>query len=201
MAVYVYSIADKEHPLQLDGVNGVGDPPSPLRTVNAGSLTAVVSDAPEDLRPKRRDLTAHQEVQNQLMMDGTVLPLRFGLTAPDDDAVRTVLEERAAEYTERLRALADCAEYHLKVKQDEEALLREILEESMARQAPIRLLHSANSSPRRCRRARRRWPRVSSRRSVPSAGTQCPPSRPARTSSACPFWWLRTRRSSSSPRS
>ncbi|MER6997126.1 GvpL/GvpF family gas vesicle protein [Streptomyces sp. NPDC000410] len=130
MAVYVYSIADKEHPLQLDGVDGVGDPPSPLRTVNSGSLTAVVSDAPEDLRPKRRDLTAHQEVQNRLMTHGTVLPLRFGLTAADDDAVRTVLEERAAEYTERLRALEDCTEYHLKVRQDEEALLRQVLEES-----------------------------------------------------------------------
>ncbi|MGW7367021.1 GvpL/GvpF family gas vesicle protein [Streptomyces sp. NPDC054841] len=134
MAVYVYCIADKQHPLRLDGVNGVGEPPSSLRTVNAGSLTAVVSDAPEDLRPKRRDLTAHQEVQNRLMRDGTVLPLRFGLTAPDDETVRTVLEERAAEYTDRLRALEDCAEYHLKVKQDEEALLRQILEESsMAR--------------------------------------------------------------------
>ncbi|MFD7445447.1 GvpL/GvpF family gas vesicle protein [Streptomyces sp. NPDC059909] len=130
MAVYVYSIADKQHPLRLDGVAGVGEPPSPLRPVRAGSLTAVVSDAPGDLRPKRRDLTAHQEVQNQLMADGTVLPLRFGLTAPDDDAVRTVLVERAAEYTDRLRVLENCTEYHLKVRQDEEGLLRQILEES-----------------------------------------------------------------------
>ncbi|MEU3298986.1 MULTISPECIES: GvpL/GvpF family gas vesicle protein [unclassified Streptomyces] len=130
MAVYVYSIAAKEHPLRIDEVAGVGDPPSKLRTVTASSLTAVVSDAPDDLRPKRRDLTAHQEVQNRLMADGTVLPLRFGLTAPDDEAVRSALEERAGEYADRLRALEDCAEYHLKVKQDEESLLRQILEES-----------------------------------------------------------------------
>ncbi|MGW1886046.1 GvpL/GvpF family gas vesicle protein [Streptomyces sp. NPDC001970] len=130
MAVYVYSIADKQHPLRLDGVTGVGEPPAKLRTVNSGPLTAVVSDAPEDLRPKRRDLTAHQAVQDRLMADGTVLPLKFGLTAPDDEAVRTALEDRETEYTEKLQALDDCAEYHLKVKQDEDALLRQILEES-----------------------------------------------------------------------
>ncbi|SDM51711.1 GvpL/GvpF family gas vesicle protein [Streptomyces wuyuanensis] len=130
MAVYVYSIVGKEHPLRLDDFAGVGDPPSPLRTVTSGSLAAVVSDAPEGLRPKRRDLTAHQEVQTRLMADGAVLPLRFGLTAPDDDAVREALDERATEYADRLGALEGCAEYNLKVKQDEEALLRQILEDS-----------------------------------------------------------------------
>ncbi|MFF3325620.1 GvpL/GvpF family gas vesicle protein [Streptomyces sp. NPDC002889] len=134
MAVYVYSIADEQHPLRLDGVTGVGDPPSDLRTVSAGGLRAVVSDAPDDLRPKRRDLMAHQAVQDSLMSDGTVLPLRFGLTAPDDETVQATLKERAAEYTDRLAALNGCAEYHLKVKQDEESLLRRILDESsMAR--------------------------------------------------------------------
>ncbi|MEU0391587.1 GvpL/GvpF family gas vesicle protein [Streptomyces sp. NPDC006208] len=130
MAVYVYSIAEESHPLRLDDVTGVGEPPSELRTVTAGALCAVVSDAPDDLRPKRRDLNAHQQVQDRLMKDGTVLPLRFGLTAPDDDAVRAALEERGAEYADRLRALKGCAEYHLKVMQDEEALLRQILEAS-----------------------------------------------------------------------
>lgn len=132
MAVYIYSIADKSHPLRLDGIAGVGDPPSELRTVTAGPLCAVISEAPDDLRPKRRDLTAHQEVQNRLMEDGTVLPLRFGYTAPDEESVRTVLEERGGEYAERLRALEGCVEYHLKVLQEEEALLRQILEESSA---------------------------------------------------------------------
>ncbi|NWF27254.1 GvpL/GvpF family gas vesicle protein [Streptomyces sp. PKU-EA00015] len=127
MAVYIYSITGKQHPVRLDGLEGVGDPPARLRTVTGGTLCAVVSDAPDDLRPKRRDISAHQRVQDRLMEDGTVLPLRFGLLAPDDEAVRGVLEERAGEYTDRLKALEGCAEYNLKVSQDEEALLREIL--------------------------------------------------------------------------
>ncbi|MFI9785061.1 GvpL/GvpF family gas vesicle protein [Kitasatospora sp. NPDC051984] len=130
MAVYVYSITADAHPKRLDGLAGVGDPPSQLRTVAGGPLSAVVSDAPESLRPKRRDLAAHQAVQERLMADGTVLPLRFGFTAPDDDAVRSALEERREEYVQRLAALEGCAEYHLKAAIDEEALLRQILAES-----------------------------------------------------------------------
>ncbi|GAA3367701.1 hypothetical protein GCM10020367_65830 [Streptomyces sannanensis] len=118
MAVYIYSITSKQHPLRIADLCGVGEPPAGLRTVTGGPLCAVVSDAPEDLRPKRRDITAHQEVQQRLMADGTVLPLRFGLLAADDEAVRLTLEERAEEYTDRLRALEGCAEYHLKASQE-----------------------------------------------------------------------------------
>ncbi|MFF4896263.1 GvpL/GvpF family gas vesicle protein [Streptomyces sp. NPDC001068] len=130
MAVYVYSITSEDHPTRLEGVHGVGDPPATLRTVTAGGLCAVVSDMPEDLRARRRDVLAHQDVQERLMADGSVLPLRFGMTTDDDGAVRTVLENRAAEYRERLRALDGTTEYNLKCSWEEEALLRRILLES-----------------------------------------------------------------------
>ncbi|MFH8568011.1 GvpL/GvpF family gas vesicle protein [Streptomyces sp. NPDC017993] len=130
MVVYVYSIVATTHPQRLDDLDGVGDQPSTLRTVRSGKLAAVVSDTPEGLRPKRRDLAAHQAVQERLMADGTLLPLQFGLTAADDDAVRAALEERAEKYTTRLRVLQGCAEYHLKATQDEESLLRQILLDS-----------------------------------------------------------------------
>ncbi|MGW5638305.1 GvpL/GvpF family gas vesicle protein [Streptomyces sp. NPDC003832] len=130
MAVYVYSITLKDHPLKLDGVQGVGDPPGAVRTVTTGALSAAISEAPEDLRARRRDVLAHQEVQERLMSDGAVLPLRFGMTAESEDDVRAVLEDRAAEYQERLRSLEGCAEYSLKCSWEEEALLRRILLET-----------------------------------------------------------------------
>ncbi|MFB7338033.1 GvpL/GvpF family gas vesicle protein [Streptomyces adustus] len=130
MAVYVYSIVSKDHPLRLDDVGGVGEPPGSLRTVTAGVLCAVVSDAPEDLRPRRRDVLAHQQVQEALMADGAVLPLRFGLTTADDESVKRALEDRAGEYQERLESLEGCAEYHLRATWEEDALLRRILLES-----------------------------------------------------------------------
>ncbi|MFF1400495.1 GvpL/GvpF family gas vesicle protein [Streptomyces sp. NPDC058287] len=147
MSVYVYSITGKQHPLRLDGLTGVGEHPAELRTVTAGPLCAVVSDAPDDLRPKRRDLGAHQEVQERLMADGTVLPLKFGFVAPDDDAVRLVLEERTEVYTDTLRALEGCTEYHLKASQDEDALLRQILSESSVARQLNDDIRSGNAGP------------------------------------------------------
>ncbi|MEU9015611.1 GvpL/GvpF family gas vesicle protein [Streptomyces sp. NPDC048479] len=146
MPVYIYSITGKQHPLRLDGLGGVGEPPAPLRTVTDGPLCAVVSDAPDDLRPKRRDIGAHQAVQVRLMADGTVLPLRFGLTAADDEAVRLALEERAEEYMDRLQALEGCVEYNLKVSQDEEALLRQILQESSTARELNNVVRSSTAS-------------------------------------------------------
>ncbi|MET9515713.1 GvpL/GvpF family gas vesicle protein [Streptomyces sp. NPDC002994] len=130
MAVYVYAITAAAHPLRLEGVNGVGEPPEKLRTVNGGSLAAVVSDAPDGLKAKRRDVLAHQSVLERLMADGSVLPLRFGAVAPDEEAVQQVLEERAEAYRERLSALDGCVEFHLKASCAEEPLLREILLQS-----------------------------------------------------------------------
>ncbi|REK86952.1 gas vesicle protein [Streptomyces inhibens] len=147
MAVYVYSIVATAHPQRLAGLDGVGDPPATLRAVYADKLSAVVSDAPEELRPKRRDLAAHQAVQERLMADGTILPLQFGFTATDDAAVRTVLEERADEFTERLQALEGCAEYHLKAGQDEDAMLRQILRESDEARGLNEQIRSGSTNP------------------------------------------------------
>ena len=147
MAVYVYSVTAATHPHALDGLTGVGPLPTALRTVSAGPLCAVVSDAPPDLRPKRRDLMAHQAVQEHLMADGTVLPLRFGLTAPDDDAVRAALEQRRDDYIQRLTELEGCAEYHLKAAIDEDVLLRQILQESPEARQLNDDIKAGNSSP------------------------------------------------------
>ncbi|MCX4790351.1 MULTISPECIES: GvpL/GvpF family gas vesicle protein [unclassified Streptomyces] len=147
MAVYVYSIVLATHPQRLDSLHGVGDPPATLRTVRTEMLSAVVSDAPEELRPKRRDLSAHQAVQEQLMADGTVLPLQFGFTTVDDDAVRAVLEDGTDNFSERLRALEGCVEYHLKATQDEDALLRQILQESDEARELNEEIRSSRSSP------------------------------------------------------
>ncbi|MEU9305808.1 GvpL/GvpF family gas vesicle protein [Streptomyces sp. NPDC048269] len=130
MALYVYSIIAATHPCRLDGLTGVGAQAAPLRAVTVGQLRAVVSDIDEEIRPKRRDLAAHQEVQDHLMADGTVLPLQFGYTAPDDEAVTQALQQRTESYLDALERLQGCAEYHIKASQDEEALLREILSDS-----------------------------------------------------------------------
>ncbi|PWI42934.1 GvpL/GvpF family gas vesicle protein [Streptomyces sp. ICBB 8177] len=130
MSIYVYAIVDTDHPLRLDGLKGVGEPGGALRTVEAGNLRAVVSDAPAQLRAKRRDLAAHQGVLERLLEDGAVLPMRFGLVGADDEQVVSVLEANATAYAERLGEVDGRVEYNLKVSRDEDDMLREIVEDS-----------------------------------------------------------------------
>ncbi|MFD9289401.1 GvpL/GvpF family gas vesicle protein [Streptomyces sp. NPDC060030] len=130
MSTYVYAITAADHPLRLDGLSGIGNPASDLRTLKTSELSAVVSDSPPDLRAKRRDLVAHQSVLERLMADGAALPMRFGLVGPDDDQVRAALDQGKDGYTARLSELDGRLEYNLKVSRDEESLLREILSES-----------------------------------------------------------------------
>jgi hypothetical protein len=111
--VYVYGITDRTHPGPCPGAVGVGRPPRALRTVTTGGLAAVVSDAPGDLRPEPGALLAHHKVLERMGTAGTVVPVRFGAVAPDDAAVRALLERRATHLHERLRALDGRDEYRV----------------------------------------------------------------------------------------
>ncbi|MGW0646255.1 GvpL/GvpF family gas vesicle protein [Streptomyces sp. S063] len=130
MPTYIYAITGADHPLPLNGLHGVGDPPSELRTLRTDLLAAVVSEAPDGLRAKRRDVMAHQNVLEALMAGGATLPMRFGLVGPGDDEVIAALDREADAYRERLAQLDGRVEYNLKAGRDEDDLLREIMTES-----------------------------------------------------------------------
>ncbi|GAA4056473.1 GvpL/GvpF family gas vesicle protein [Streptomyces shaanxiensis] len=140
MSTYVYGITASSHPALSKDVGGVGEPPRPVRVLKAGPLAALVSDAPEDLRPKRRELLAHSNVLAEAGATGCVLPMRFGSVAPDDDTVTGVLAERAEHYRERLSALDGKVEYNVKATHAEEAVLHHVL----ASNPEIRAMTEAN---------------------------------------------------------
>ncbi|MGV9453539.1 GvpL/GvpF family gas vesicle protein [Streptomyces sp. NPDC003635] len=140
MSTYVYGITASSHPALPEDMTGVGDPALPVRVLKEGPLAALVSDAPEGLRPKRRDLLAHQNVLAETGAAGCVLPMRFGSVAPDDDTVTGVLAERADHYQERLRTLDGKVEYNVKASHDEEAVLHRVMSQS----PEIRSLTEAN---------------------------------------------------------
>jgi hypothetical protein len=130
VSTYVYGIAASSHPALPEGMGGVGDPPREVRILRAGDLAAVVSEAPEGLRPKRKDLLAHQNVLSEAGAAGCVLPMRFGSVAPDDNSITSVLAERAEHYKERLQALDNRVEYNVKANHVEEAVLHQVMAES-----------------------------------------------------------------------
>ncbi|MER5434481.1 GvpL/GvpF family gas vesicle protein [Streptomyces sp. NPDC002588] len=140
MSTYVYAITARSHSALPEGLTGVGEPPRPVRVLEEGELAALVSDAPEQLRPKRRELLAHQNVLAETGATGCVLPMRFGSVAPDDKTVTGVLAERADHYRERLEALEGKVEYNVKASHVEEAVLHHV----MATSPELRALAEAN---------------------------------------------------------
>ncbi|WP_018530850.1 MULTISPECIES: GvpL/GvpF family gas vesicle protein [unclassified Streptomyces] len=137
---YIYGIASADHPALPDGMGGIGEPAREVRIVKEGPLAAIVSEAPEDLRPRRRDLLAHQSVLTEAGAGGTVLPMRFGSLAPDEESVAGVLAERLDHYQERLGTLDGKVEYNVKARHDEEAVLHRV----MAEDAEVRTVTEAN---------------------------------------------------------
>lgn len=126
--LYVYGIL--REPSLPDGfeLTGVGDPPGEVALVRAAGLAAAVSPAPEELRPKRRDLAAHQAVLDALASLGPVLPLRFGLVAEGEGPVAQELERSRERYEGLLSEVEGRVEMNVKAFHDEERTLRAVLE-------------------------------------------------------------------------
>lgn len=130
--VYVYAIVPTGEPLPRKSV-GVGDPPAVLRLIAQGPVTAVVSDAPPQLRARRRDLMAHQDLLMRLTDRGPVLPMRFGMVAADEDTVRRELEKAQKSHLATLRHLSEGVEINLKALPAQDALAAVVAEESHVR--------------------------------------------------------------------
>lgn len=129
MSTYVYGIVRDDESLNDLTLSGVGEDAPPVRFVRARGVAAAVSDAPEGLRAKRRDLSAHQNVLQELTEGGGVLPLRFGAVSEDDDQVAHELARLADHYSTLLDQLEQRVEFNVKATHVEEAALRTVLRE------------------------------------------------------------------------
>lgn len=129
-AVYVYGILPGDIELE-PGTTGVGDPPGEVRVVRNGDLAALVSDVDLD-KPLGRpeDLYAHEELLDAIAGDVPVLPLRFGAVVSSDEAVADeLLSAHNDEFAAALEQLEGHAEYVVKGRYVEDAILREVLDE------------------------------------------------------------------------
>jgi hypothetical protein len=131
MGVYVYGIMPSDIEVASGGI-GVGDPPGEIRVVRHGDLAALVSDV--DLsqplgRPE--DLYAHEELPDSSAAAVPVLPLRFGAIVTSDDVVaEELLGAHHDEFAAALRQLEGHAEYVVRGRYVEDAILREVLAEN-----------------------------------------------------------------------
>lgn len=119
--VYLYAIIRAGSQLPAD-TSGVGSPAAHLRLIRKGRVAAVVSEAPPNLRARRRDLLAHQELLLRLSDQGPVLPMRFGMVAPDEEMVCGQLAAHEADHVAALEHLGDGVEINIKAFPAQNAL-------------------------------------------------------------------------------
>jgi hypothetical protein len=132
--IYLYAIipAAAHPPLTVDGV-WPGEPQ--VGTIGAGALAAVVGAAPPvDFHAISREdavryLLAHQRVVEAVMQTSAALPVKFGTTLPDADAVIAMLARGAAILAPPLAELAQHVQLELIVTWNVADILPEIAAE------------------------------------------------------------------------
>jgi hypothetical protein len=130
-AIYVYGIVPADVQVEPEA-EGVGDPPAPVEVIREGDIAALVSPVPTD-KPlgKPECLQAHARLLDGTASVAPVLPLRFGAVMTDEESVADeLLRNNHDEFAEALRALEGHAEYIVKGRYDEDAILREVISES-----------------------------------------------------------------------
>ncbi|WP_405998903.1 GvpL/GvpF family gas vesicle protein [Streptomyces sp. NBC_00829] len=130
---WLYAIAFEAHP-----VTGVGGPPAlmgvagePVHVVEESGLLAIVGSVPvrdfgeEELRERLQDVDwletaarAHHKVISTVAREGDIVPLRFATIYHDDDRVRSLLEERRADFASALNRVAGRTEWGIKAYVD-----------------------------------------------------------------------------------
>jgi Gas vesicle synthesis protein GvpL/GvpF len=120
--------------LHLYGVVGKRRLPAGLakrgvKLVASDGLGALVQAVPDEpARATRRALLAHAEIVEDAFESMTILPMRFGVLFPDEDAVRaTVLEPNREFLEELLERHSTTAELTLKAWYDQDAVLAELV--------------------------------------------------------------------------
>lgn len=127
--VYVYGISPAPAALPATTLDGVGEPSTAVRVVEAAGLAALVSDVRAGWNAARReDVEAHDRVLSRTIETATVVPMRFGVVMDSDDQVRADLLERHGDEIRSLIGQVDGrVQMTLKAFYVEEALLRATL--------------------------------------------------------------------------
>ena len=126
--IYVYGILPADAELTSE-MPGVGDPPGQVRVVHSDGLAALVSEV-DVTRPlgSPEDLRVHKEILDASAGELPVLPLRFGAVLASEDAVaEELLAANRDDFAAALSELDGRAEYVVKGRYIEQAVLDEVL--------------------------------------------------------------------------
>lgn len=127
-ALYLYGVV-LPGPSLADDLTGVQG--ERVRAVSMEHVTALVSDVDDpEVIGRPAEVRAHAAVLDTMARASTVLPVRFGTTADDLDALASAIPEaRQRAYAERLRELADVVQLSLTARFQEDAVIAELIDE------------------------------------------------------------------------
>lgn len=134
---YLYCILRGSGERTFDGVPAIGSRDGPVHTVFHDGLAVVVSDSPvQEYDATRTNMLAHERVQERVMQEYTLLPVRFGTVtqaaSPGQD-LQKLLAKRGREFSRLLDDMEDKMELGLKAYwRHEQAIYEEILAENRA---------------------------------------------------------------------
>lgn len=126
--MYLYGLLDPEAVsgrLDLDTLDGVTGPVSLSPSKHGHVIHGAAPN--ETLLPKRRFLMAHTKVLEAMNEVGTVLPMRFGMTAPDAATLEAMLATEASSIATSFQRLKGAAEFGVRISFDRTAALDAVL--------------------------------------------------------------------------
>ena len=126
--IYVYGILPADVEVAAE-IPGIGEHPGLLRVICSDGLAALISevDVPGRLG-SADDLRTHSEILDETATEVPVLPLRFGTVLTSEDAVvDELLAAHHDEFANALEELEGRAEFLVKGRYVEEAVLGEVL--------------------------------------------------------------------------
>jgi gas vesicle protein len=127
---YVYCIIEEKSPKAF-GKIGIGGRGDEVYTIHHGSLAAVVSDTPLVVYdPTRENALRHEQVNETVMNDYTVIPMSFGTVFKRTDDVVEFLKGTSDALLDVLQKMRDKIELGLKVNWEREAIINEIEQEN-----------------------------------------------------------------------
>lgn len=129
--IYVYGVVPSDVET-TEEAQGVGDPPASVETITHEDIAALVSEIPIGAElGSPDDLAAHARLLDATAAALPVLPLRFGAVLADREAVeQELLAANHDDFASALSELEGRTEYIVKGRYEEDAILREVLDEN-----------------------------------------------------------------------
>jgi len=125
---YIYCIMDSNRP-QSFGPLGIGGRGDVVYTTCFNDIAAVVSNAPiKKYRISRENSLAHEKAIEEVMIEYTVLPVRFATIAEDEEEVKRILETEYERFRELLNQMKNKTELSLKAIFKKDVVYKNILE-------------------------------------------------------------------------